>query len=63
LRPSLPEPVTIVCPYCGQPVEIVLDPENEGILVQDCEVCCSPWELTVAWDAEGMPRVRVERLT
>ena len=29
-------------PYCGEAVEIYLEPEVEGSLVQDCEVCCNP---------------------
>ena len=40
------------CPYCGEEVEIYLEPEIQGTLVQDCEVCCNPWEVTVYWDGE-----------
>jgi hypothetical protein len=51
--------VAIECPYCGETVEIALDPETEGRMVQDCEVCCNPWQLTVRW-SEGEPEVSVE---
>jgi hypothetical protein len=40
-------------PYCGEAVEIYLEPEVEGSLVQDCEVCCNPWLVRVVGDAEG----------
>lgn len=40
----------IHCPYCGEAVEIFLEIDLEGELVQDCEVCCNPW------------LVRIERL-
>ena len=27
------------CPYCGEEVEIYLEPDLMGTIVQDCEVC------------------------
>ncbi|PZN79918.1 MAG: CPXCG motif-containing cysteine-rich protein [Candidatus Methylumidiphilus alinenensis] len=42
----------IICPYCGESVEIYLEPDVEGNLVQDCEVCCNPWEVNVWTDGE-----------
>jgi hypothetical protein len=40
----------VLCPYCGEEGEIVLEPEIQGTLVIDCEVCCNPWQVTVWWD-------------
>ncbi len=40
----------VQCPYCGEAGEIYLEPEIQGTLVQDCEVCCNPWQVTVWWD-------------
>ena len=37
----------VICPYCGEEVEIYLEPDVGGTLVQDCEVCCNPWRLRV----------------
>jgi hypothetical protein len=37
----------ITCPYCGEEVEIYLEPDVRGTFVQDCEVCCNPWRVTV----------------
>ena len=33
----------IDCPYCAEQVEIYVEPDLRGSLVQDCEVCCNPW--------------------
>ena len=37
----------VVCPYCGEEVEIYLEPDVGSGLIQDCEVCCSPWLVRV----------------
>ena len=50
----------VVCPYCGEEVEIYLEPDMRGTLVQDCEVCCNPWRLRVV-DEDGDRSVEVQR--
>ena len=50
----------VTCPFCGEEVEIYLEPDVTGRLVQDCEVCCRPWEITVH-DADGQRGVTVGR--
>lgn len=42
----------VTCPYCGEAVEIYLEPEIRGLLVQDCEVCCNPWRVRVSGRGE-----------
>jgi hypothetical protein len=42
----------ISCPYCGEDVEILLEVDIRGAFVQDCEVCCNPWQLRVWSDGE-----------
>ncbi len=37
----------VVCPYCGEQVEIYVEPDVKGSFVQDCEVCCNPWRVRV----------------
>lgn len=54
--------VEVVCPYCGEAVEIQLDPETLGDMVQDCEVCCRPWQLRVERDPEGRVHVTADVL-
>lgn len=48
------------CPYCGESVEIYLEPEIRGTLVQDCEVCCNPWQVRIVWE-DGARAVEVRR--
>ena len=50
----------VSCPYCGEQVEIVLEPDLMGTLVQDCEVCCRPWQVRVGYD-QGERYVEVSR--
>jgi hypothetical protein len=42
----------VTCPYCGETVEIYVEPDIEGALIQDCEVCCNPWRLEVSDDGD-----------
>ena len=51
---------TVTCPYCGENVVIYLEPEVRGQIVQDCEVCCNPWLVTVTWDS-GERYIQVAR--
>ena len=50
----------VTCPYCGESVDIYLEPEVEGDLIQDCEVCCQPWQVHVSSDG-GHRHVDVTR--
>jgi hypothetical protein len=50
----------VTCPYCGEEIELYLEPDVQGDLVQDCEVCCNPWLIRVFTD-EGERNVRVGR--
>ncbi|HYD53967.1 MAG TPA: CPXCG motif-containing cysteine-rich protein [Gemmatimonadaceae bacterium] len=54
----------IACPYCGAPNAIALDPGSGARqeYVEDCQVCCQPWRVTVWYDGTGAARVEVERL-
>jgi len=51
---------TVSCPYCGERVEITLEQDVSGTLVQDCEVCCRPWQVRVGYD-QGERYVDVTR--
>jgi hypothetical protein len=44
------ENFVVTCPYCGEDVDVHLERDVQGSLVQDCEVCCSPWLLRVEGD-------------
>ena len=43
----------VTCPYCGEECEIYVEPDVTGRLIQDCEVCCNPWQLRVSRDGDG----------
>ncbi len=37
------ESAEIYCPYCGEPLEVFLEPEEiESEYIEDCQVCCRP---------------------
>ena len=38
----------MTCPYCGEEVEIYVEPDVRGSYVQDCEVCCNPWNVRIS---------------
>lgn len=55
---SLLETAVIICPYCGERNEVVVDtsvPQQEYI--EDCFVCCRPMVITVAIDDVGEVQV------
>jgi hypothetical protein len=54
------DPVLIYCPYCGEPIEILVDASVDSQrYVEDCQVCCRPIEIAVDIDEDGDPRVSV----
>ena len=52
------------CPYCGEENAIGLDPGSGAAqeYVEDCQVCCRPWRVVVAYRADGSAAVTVEAL-
>ncbi len=50
------------CPYCGEPIEVVVDyTAVEEAWVEDCSVCCRPIELTAFEAASGEWTVTAKR--
>lgn len=45
--------ILVVCPYCGEEVEISVEEDVTGTFVQDCEVCCNPWRVRVRGRGEN----------
>ena len=55
------EDIAIVqCPYCFESVEVCFEIDVSGRFVQDCEVCCNPWNVTLSRDG-GEMSVHIER--
>ena len=53
--------VPVQCPFCFEWVTIEVEIDARGVMVQDCEVCCRPWQVRVARDENGQPVVQLER--
>ena len=56
--------VSVQCPYCGESLDLWVD-ETGGSsqkYVEDCQVCCRPWRVTVRYGAAGGADVSVEPL-
>jgi cysteine-rich CPXCG protein len=51
----LAEFVPASCPYCGELVELGVDEDGSTrqSYVQDCPVCCQPWQVDVTRDRDG----------
>ena len=55
---------TVTCPYCAESVEIAIDPGSGSTqdYVEDCEVCCQPWRVSVAYGDDGHAHVSLSAL-
>ena len=51
-RIVVPDEILVICPYCGEQVEIYVEPDVRGSFIQDCEVCCNPWRVRVSGHAD-----------
>ncbi len=51
----MPEWLPVVCPYCGEPAELTVDDDgwSRQTYVEDCPVCCQPWQVELRRDEEG----------
>lgn len=51
---------TVYCPYCGESLEVLIDPQEAGQqYIEDCQVCCKPIVFSVEMDAVGRLSVTV----
>lgn len=66
---------TISCPYCGESIDILIDPPEQSSVdeqgtellsydesheyIEDCQVCCRPIRLRVGTDNSGESVVQV----
>ena len=50
----------VTCPYCGEPLEVLLDPEDmQQEYIEDCQVCCRPIIFSTMEDDTGLLSVSV----
>lgn len=52
----------VSCPHCGEVVSVGVDPAGGAVqtYVEDCQVCCRPWQLHVSYDEHGAANVWAE---
>ena len=52
----------VTCPYCGESIAITLDAGGGTTqeYIEDCQVCCRPWQVHVSYDEGGTAAVWVE---
>ncbi|MDA0789245.1 MAG: CPXCG motif-containing cysteine-rich protein [Proteobacteria bacterium] len=44
----------ISCPYCGESIEVLLDPSVDlQEYIEDCQVCCRPITFLVTAEPDG----------
>lgn len=56
------DPVEIVCPYCGETIELMIDASvGSQEYIEDCQVCCRPINVSVWVGDAGQPEVEVWR--
>jgi len=43
--------LTMMCPYCGEPIDIYIDPGGGELqdYIEDCAVCCRPIRFIARW--------------
>jgi hypothetical protein len=43
------------CPYCGESVDVIVDSSGgeQQEYIEDCPVCCQPWQVVVEQDLQG----------
>ncbi len=49
------EAIATNCPYCGETVELYVDlgGGRHQVYVEDCPVCCRPWEVEIVGELGG----------
>ncbi len=53
----------VQCPYCGQQLDIVVDPSvPRQEYIEDCQVCCRPVTLTVTVHEGVSPRIEARTM-
>lgn len=50
------------CPHCGEAVTLAVDAGGGPVqkYIEDCEVCCRPWAVTVRFAPDGFATVELE---
>ncbi len=49
------------CPWCWEFIDLYFPADTHGELVEDCEVCCRPWLVSISTDETGERMIHIER--
>jgi len=61
MEPAIVE-TRIGCPYCAQPMDLVLDLSAGGqSYIEDCQICCQPMQISFDVDEDQLQGLRVDR--
>jgi hypothetical protein len=46
--------IVLNCPYCGEQVQLEIDASGgtHQTFVEDCPICCRPWDVEVLYNDE-----------
>ena len=45
----------ITCPYCGEPLSILIDTSDSGYeYIEDCYVCCRPIVMNISTEGDDV---------
>jgi len=50
------------CPYCWEEVSMLIDPSVNTSYVEDCEVCCNPIQISVAFNEGELQSFQAESI-
>ena len=55
--------VAVQCPYCFEPITVLLDLSVDAQkYVEDCSVCCHPMTISYVATGDGVESVHADRL-
>ena len=55
------EPIEVDCPFCGEHFTTFVDiSSGSQQYIEDCQVCCRPWLVSVSYDEDGTAHVFVD---
>lgn len=55
---------TVLCPFCGESVDLFLEPSGETgrqDFVEECQACSRDFEVSVEYDHAGTPHIHTDR--
>ncbi len=60
--PDVESEFEVTCPHCGEAMSITIDAGGGAAqeYVEDCQVCCRPWQVHVRFGSGGATEVWVE---